>query len=118
MEIFCTCCCLWRHYRIIVGCIVWLAYNCILGKLFCRRWYCRNSGSDIISFFNAFTHPNQSLTVWNAASSQYALNVMLYVGVVLLVIILAYKIFAYNTIWHKKPTLNANDIEKDEHAFY
>ncbi|OGT49117.1 MAG: cytochrome d ubiquinol oxidase subunit II [Gammaproteobacteria bacterium RIFCSPHIGHO2_12_FULL_38_11] len=64
------------------------------------------------------THPNQSLTVWNAASSQYALNVMLYVGVVLLVIILAYKIFAYNTIWHKKPTLNANDIEKDEHAFY
>jgi Cytochrome bd-type quinol oxidase, subunit 2 len=64
------------------------------------------------------TFPNQSLTVWNAASSQYALNVMLYVGSILLVIILAYKIFAYNTIWSKKPTLTAEDIEKDEHSFY
>ena len=64
------------------------------------------------------THPNQSLTVWNAASSQYALNAMLYIGSILLIIILAYKIFAYNTIWGKKPTLSAEDIEKDEHAFY
>ena len=64
------------------------------------------------------TDPNQSLTVWNAASSQYALNVMLYMGVVLLLIILGYKIFAYSTIWSKKPTLDAQDIEKDEHTFY
>lgn len=64
------------------------------------------------------THPNQSLTVWNAASSQYALNVMLYVGVVLLFIILGYKIFAYSTIWGKKSTLTAEDIEKNEHSFY
>ncbi|MCX7125243.1 MAG: cytochrome d ubiquinol oxidase subunit II [Gammaproteobacteria bacterium] len=64
------------------------------------------------------THPDQSLTVWNSASSQYALNVMLYLGVVLLVIILGYKIFAYHTIWHKKSTLNEKDIEKDEHSFY
>ena len=64
------------------------------------------------------THPNESLTVWNAASSQYALNSMLYIGVFLLVIILGYKIFAYSTIWGKKSTLTAEDIEKNEHTFY
>lgn len=64
------------------------------------------------------THPNQSLTVWNATSSQYALNVMLYVGVFLLIIILGYKIFAYSTIWSKKPTLTADDVHKNEHTFY
>ncbi len=64
------------------------------------------------------THPNESLTIWNASSSQYALNVMLYVGVVLLIIILGYKIFAYHTIWGEKPTLTADEIEKDKHSFY
>ncbi|OGT42834.1 MAG: cytochrome d ubiquinol oxidase subunit II [Gammaproteobacteria bacterium RIFCSPHIGHO2_12_FULL_40_19] len=64
------------------------------------------------------THPNQSMTVWNATSSQYALNTMLYVGVVLLIIILGYKIFAYNTIWGKKSTITAKDIKDDEHSFY
>ncbi|HLB56725.1 MAG TPA: cytochrome d ubiquinol oxidase subunit II [Coxiellaceae bacterium] len=64
------------------------------------------------------TNPNESLTVWNATSSQYALNVMLYMAVVLLVVILAYKIFAYQTIWGKKSTLNAEDVIKDEHSFY
>ncbi|PIZ04112.1 MAG: cytochrome d ubiquinol oxidase subunit II [Gammaproteobacteria bacterium CG_4_10_14_0_8_um_filter_38_16] len=64
------------------------------------------------------THPNESLMIWNASSSQYALNVMLYVGVVLLIIILGYKIFAYHTIWGKKPTLSADDIEKNKHTFY
>lgn len=66
----------------------------------------------------SYTHPAQSLTVWNAASSQYALNVMLYIGSILLIIILGYKIFAYNTIWGKKPTLTAEDVEKDKHSFY
>jgi len=64
------------------------------------------------------THLDQSLTVWNSASDQYALNTMLYVGVFLLFIILGYKIFAYHTIWGKKPTLNAEDVKKDEHSFY
>lgn len=64
------------------------------------------------------THLDQSLTVWNSTSDQYALNTMLYVGVVLLFIILGYKIFAYSTIWGKKPTLNADDVRKDEHSFY
>ena len=64
------------------------------------------------------THPNQSLMIWNASSSQYALNSMLYIAVVLLVIILGYKIFAYNTIWSKKSTLNADDVRENEHSFY
>lgn len=64
------------------------------------------------------THPNQSLMIWNASSSQYALNVMLYIAVVLLIIILGYKIFAYSTIWSKKHTLTADDIKKNEHTFY
>ncbi len=65
------------------------------------------------------TNLSQSLTVWDATSTQYALNTMLYVGVFLLIIILGYKIFAYNTIWSKKETLTTEDIEKDEnHAFY
>lgn len=64
------------------------------------------------------THPNESLTVWNAASGQYALNIMLYLGVVLLIIIVAYKIFAFNTIWGKKPTITEEDILKNDHHFY
>jgi len=64
------------------------------------------------------THPNESLTVWNAVSSQYALNIMAYVGTVLLLIILAYKLFAYHAIWGKKPTLTAEDIKENEHTFY
>lgn len=64
------------------------------------------------------THPNQSLMIWNASSSQYALNSMLYIAVVLLVIILGYKIFAFNTIWGKKSTLNADDVRHNEHTFY
>ncbi|MCH9770243.1 MAG: cytochrome d ubiquinol oxidase subunit II [Gammaproteobacteria bacterium] len=64
------------------------------------------------------TNPNQSLTVWNATSSQYALNIMLYVGVVLLFIILCYKIFAFHTIWSQKPTLTEQDLLQDKQEYY
>lgn len=65
------------------------------------------------------THPNQSLTVWNSVSTQYALNIMLYVGVFLFIIIIGYKIFAYQTIWSKKKTLTAEDVENDkDHVYY
>ena len=55
--------------------------------------------------------PNQSITVYNGTSSQYSLTVMIYVGVILLLIILAYKIFAYYTVWHNKSTISYDDIE-------
>jgi len=61
---------------------------------------------------------NESLTVWNAVSSHYALNIMLYVGVIMLGIVTAYKLFAYRAIWHKKPTLNVEDVQKNKHTFY
>lgn len=64
------------------------------------------------------TNPNESLTIWNATSSQYALNMMLYVGTVLLAIIAAYKIFAYHSIWGRKGILTVEDLRKDEHTFY
>jgi len=64
------------------------------------------------------TNPNESLTVWNSVANQYALNVMLYIGVFLLIIILGYKIFAYHSIWHKQKTLNVDELRKNEHTFY
>lgn len=103
---------------------LWAAYygwytTAFWASCFCVGGIVGTAGGTLFPFLMpSSTFPNQSLTVWNAASSQYALNVMLYVGSVLLVIILAYKIFAYNTIWGKKPTLTAEDIEKDEHSFY
>lgn len=64
------------------------------------------------------TNLNESITVWNATSSQYALNVMLYLAVVLLTIIAAYKVFAYHSIWHRKGTLTVEDLRKNDHTFY
>ena len=62
--------------------------------------------------------PNQSITVWNGVSTQYALNTMLYVGIVILAIILTYKIFAYWSVWHDKKTISRDDVLENEHTFY
>lgn len=64
------------------------------------------------------TNPNQSLTIWNSTSSQYALNIMLYVGVILLFIIAAYKAFAYRSVWGKKHTVSEQDLRENDHTFY
>jgi cytochrome d ubiquinol oxidase subunit II len=64
------------------------------------------------------TNPSQSLTVWDAASAQYGLNAMLYVAVTLLIVILAYKIFAYTTIWSQHPYITEQDVMDDHHTFY
>lgn len=64
------------------------------------------------------TNPAQSLTVWNSTSSQYALNSMLYVASILLLVILAYKIFAFRTLWSKKSTITTQDLKDNEHTFY
>jgi len=64
------------------------------------------------------TNPNESITIWNAVSGQYGLNVMLYIGVVLLLIVLAYKIFAYHTIWSEQKVITTEDVHKNEHTFY
>ena len=64
------------------------------------------------------TNPNQSLTIWNATSSYYALSILLIIVGVFAVIITAYKIFVYKISWITKPTLNADDISKDTHNYY
>lgn len=43
--------------------------------------------------------PASSLTVWDATSSHFTLNVMLYVVIVLLPIALAYTVYAYYRMW-------------------
>ena len=60
----------------------------------------------------------ESLTVWNATSSQYALNVMFYVGGALLVIILIYKIFAFKAAWNNVDSIGEEDLEENKHTFY
>jgi cytochrome d ubiquinol oxidase subunit II len=55
--------------------------------------------------------PAQSLTVFDATASEYSLGIMLYVGIVLLMVILAYKIFAYSAIWRDKPSIGYEDIK-------
>jgi len=64
------------------------------------------------------TNPSQSLTVWNATSSQYSLNIMLYVGVVLLLITLGYKTYTFYTLWSGKKTVTEEDIKENEHTYY
>ena len=66
----------------------------------------------------SMTNPDQSLTVWNSTSSQYALDIMLYIGVILFIVILSYKTYTYYTLWSKKKTLTIEDINKDTHGFY
>jgi cytochrome d ubiquinol oxidase subunit II len=66
----------------------------------------------------SITNPNESITVWNATSSYFALSVILIIVIILGVVICAYKIFAYRSIWRDKPTLNINDINKDPHTYY
>ena len=62
--------------------------------------------------------PSESLTVWNATSAQYTLNIMLYVSAVLLAFILLYKIFAYWAVWRGKGTISVDDVKQNEHDFY
>lgn len=64
------------------------------------------------------TNPNESLTVFNSTSDKYSLSIMLYVGIILLFVILAYKIFAYYSIWHKKPNVSIEDIRSQDHGSY
>lgn len=83
------------------------------------------SGAVLTAGFSLFpfivpssTNPNQSLTVYNSTSNAFALYIILFITLILLVPILAYKIWAYKTIWGKKRILTADDIDKDPHAFY
>jgi cytochrome d oxidase, subunit II (cydB) len=61
------------------------------------------------------SHPDQSLTVWDASSSKVTLEIMLAVTVVFLPIILAYTGWAYKVM---RGQVKAEDILSDSHSNY
>ncbi len=103
---------LWANYKRHIVMCFWCSAVAIGGII-------ATAGATLFPFIMpSSTHLNESLTVWNSTSSQYALDIMLYVGVVLLLIIFCYKLFAFHTIWSKKKTITADDIERDDHSYY
>ena len=100
------------------NCFRWYA-TCFWGSVMCVCGTVGTAGSVLFPFLMPSSiKPNQSITVWNGVSTQYALNAMLYVGLVILVIILTYKIFAYWSVWHDKKTISRDDVLDNEHTFY
>ena len=103
---------LWANY------FRWYA-TCFWGSAMCVSGIIATAGATLFPFLMPSSiKPNQSITVWNGVSTQYALNTMLYVGIVILLIILAYKIFAYWSVWHDKKTVSREDVAENEHTFY
>ena len=60
------------------------------------------------------TEPSQSLTVWNASSSQYTLGVMLGFTVVFMPLIVWYTSWAF---WVMRGKVSTQHVESDEHAY-
>lgn len=61
---------------------------------------------------------NQSMTIFSAANGYYKLNIMLYVGVILLFVILIYKLFAYYSVWADKKSISVEDVRENDHSYY
>ena len=60
------------------------------------------------------THPDESLTVWDASSSQTTLLWMLGWTIVFVPIVLTYTSWAF---WVMRGKVSAERIESDEHAY-
>ncbi len=74
------------------------------------------AGLSLFPFFlPSSSHPDQSLTLWDASSSKLTLGVMLGVTVIFLPIILAYTGWAYKIMAGK---VTAAGIESDSHGNY
>lgn len=119
----------WKYYGPIgmyVGAIISLWGNafswyttCFWGSVMCVCGVIATGGLSLFPFLMpSSTNPDESITVWNAASTQYALNIMLYFAVILFTFITVYKIFSFYTIWQKKGTLSRQDVEENNHSFY
>jgi len=61
------------------------------------------------------THPNHSLTIWDAASSELTLSIMLFATLLFVPIILIYTIWCYVKLWGK---YSVEDIRANEHTLY
>lgn len=119
----------WKYYPPIIAYValmlaLWANYVrkvvlCFWSSVFTVGGMVATVGATIFPFLMpSSTNPSQSLTVWNSTSTQYALNIMLYVASILFVVIFFYKLFAFRTIWAKKRTITETDLEENEHHFY
>ncbi|MEJ2382154.1 MAG: cytochrome d ubiquinol oxidase subunit II [Gammaproteobacteria bacterium] len=61
------------------------------------------------------THPNASLTVWDAPSSLHTLTVMFWAAVVFVPIILAYTVWTYRAMWGR---VTVQQIRDNTHSAY
>lgn len=101
---FAICISLWANYLKAYATTFWCSCLSIAGII-------ASCGATLFPFIMPSSiKPDQSLTVYNSTSSEYSLNMMLYVGIVLLLVILAYKIFAYSSIWRNKSSIGYDDI--------
>ena len=63
----------------------------------------------------SYTHPNQSLTIWNAATGHYSLAALFWVALFVLPIIIFYTQWVYRKMWR---TITTESIEKQSHELY
>lgn len=64
------------------------------------------------------THPSESLTVWNASSSELSLMGILICAVIMLPIIFYYTNFVYRKIWGRGVKMSAQAIKESEDHLY
>ncbi|HFE38260.1 MAG TPA: cytochrome d ubiquinol oxidase subunit II [Gammaproteobacteria bacterium] len=60
-------------------------------------------------------NPNHSLTIWDATSSQMALNIIFWVAVVFIPLILSYSLWCYWVMWEK---MSEEFVKKNTHTLY
>ena len=60
-------------------------------------------------------NPNHSLTIWDAASSELTLSIMLFATVLFVPIILVYTVWCYIKLWGK---YSVEDIRAKQHSLY
>lgn len=61
------------------------------------------------------THPGHSLTIWDAASSELTLSIMLVATVLFVPVILFYTVWCYAKLWG---SYSVEDIRANEHTLY
>ena len=64
------------------------------------------------------THPDQSLLVWNSASSQRSLEGILWVAAITLPIIFIYTTFVYRKLWGRGQRMSEGVVSAQDHVLY
>ncbi len=66
----------------------------------------------------SITNPNQSLLIWNAASSEVSLIGILIVALITLPIIFIYTAFVYRKLWGRGHRLSEAKVAAEDHVLY